>query len=211
MKIFAKKIAVKRFTARIGYFLVIISVHYPLLGLIGCGTEESGSDSKEETALFEGSMAIKSKADIPECKASNLSQLVYVKDEGQFYVCEAAGWESISIEGAKGEKGDTGATGASGTTTNVGDVTWADSSTGLTWYVGSLTIKTTHSCASGFSKPSNAQALTAFANGLTSVMSVGGWCAWADTSGGTGNAVRSTDTTSIQVLASNYCHSLCYK
>jgi hypothetical protein len=76
--------------------------------MIGCGQgflgkDESGSDSSSETAAEEDksgklqSLALDSKDDLPDCTESNETQLSYVKDESQFYVCESEEWAEISV------------------------------------------------------------------------------------------------------------------
>lgn len=50
----------------------------------------------------------------PTCGAANADQLIYVKDLGQFQVCDGSAWSPIDITGPQGAAGKDGASGAKG-------------------------------------------------------------------------------------------------
>lgn len=114
------------------------------LVLTACGNSSEGDsaapianvDAKSE-APNEGviqSIAVAKVSDLPECSEANDTQLGYVKADKQFYVCESASWNEISIE--DGEDGSDGVTTVKEIEATNKKNQWVDPITGLSWLLG---------------------------------------------------------------------------
>lgn len=148
--------------------------------LTGCGSESSPEGANidpkaDEKAVVVNdpdihSIALDSKSELPDCSDENKSQLAYIIEEDQFYVCKAE-WKKITIKGAKGEKGDSG---ANGTTTTVhvdggnSSNVWVDSISGFSWHLGGTNThaQAESSCSNGYRLPTINEAYAAITHGI---------------------------------------------
>lgn len=150
--------------------------------LVGCGSESgdkapnNDSETSEKAVVLSSpdveSIALDAKSDLPSCSDDNRSQLAYIVDEDNFYVCRKD-WTLVSIrgkagqDGEKGDKGDTGATGATGQTSNSSNV-WVDTLTGFTWYLGGTNThaQAETSCTGDYRLPTIPEAYAAITHGI---------------------------------------------
>lgn len=140
-----------------------------LLILIGCGREEeSNKQGASSPQLL--SIALQSKDDLPECSRLNDTQMSYVIDIEQYFVCKEESWMEIdppsNTKTAKGSKGEDGKDGTDGETVTTNN--WYDSTTGKLWIIGAQVnvglINT--ACSGNYRLPTKDEALGAAIRGL---------------------------------------------
>lgn len=102
-----------------------------VLSLSACGTQSKSAGDENPLAPAASpaasqpttngnsatSFSVTSASDQPICNSARTDNLVYIKAEATFEVCDGSNWSAINV---KGEKGDTGAAGAAGTNTSTG-------------------------------------------------------------------------------------------
>lgn len=145
-----------------------------LLNLTACGTSDGGSgSSNEETKAKEAeptlqSIALESKDQLPKCGKENDTQLSYIIDLDQFFVCDSGDWAEIEIRDEQSKVA----------TVEEDDSyhTWTDPFTGLKWVLAgtgdyqSFSYSAVQTCAtSGFRMPTKAEGIAARAHGIRSV------------------------------------------
>jgi len=134
--------------------------------LTACGTEEKekqASEQKEESSMQ--SMALDTKADMPDCTAKVKNQLIYIRDEAQFYVCDKD-WEEIEI-GSGVSKAKADDTDPETMAVN----SWVDPVNNRVWLLGNKgdfpTAQT--SCDGKYRLPTESEASVAMAHGIRPV------------------------------------------
>lgn len=131
-----------------------------------CGQSSSKNSPTDEPLAEEkaavdnetiNSIALDTKADLPDCEDSNKSQLAYIIDEDKFYVCSKE-WTAVSI------KGKDGIDGSSSNSLNQ----WTDSISGKKWLLmGTMTFSSAQtSCANGYRTPTIAEGTEAINHGI---------------------------------------------
>lgn len=161
--------------------MFILGVLVTAMSACGQADEKApaSSDDHEETKTQEKavveieSISLDAKSDLPECSDSNRSQLAYVLEEDNFYVCQKA-WKLISIKGKQGDKGEKGDKGLDGTTTTVhvdggnSSNVWVDSISGFTWYLGGTNYhsEAVNTCQAPYRLPTINEAYAAITHGI---------------------------------------------
>jgi hypothetical protein len=141
-----------------------------LLVITACGTENDDKATKSDAAAEKQklqSIALKTKDDLPSCNKANDTQLAYIRDEKQFYVCESSDWVAVDppIE-AKSVNGRDGSNGEDGTTVTTNN--WFDAVTGKLWLIGAVVHISAidAACIAPWRLPTAAEALGAMQRGL---------------------------------------------
>ncbi len=146
---------------------------YPLiliLLLVACGTEEKKDSASEQSkddknSTYMQSMAIASKSNLLDCTAKVENQLVYVKDEAQFYVCEDKEWEAIEIGSKISSKS------AQDDNETLSANQWKDPQTSKIWLIGSKGLFQTaqDNCSGKYRLPTAEEGLIGASHGLREV------------------------------------------
>lgn len=142
-----------------------------LLTMVSCGTDDgssaaNGSKQPDKAGQFNKRTLVKDTADdLPVCNKDNDDQLVYVKDEKQFYECDTGDWLAIDISGKQGVSGSNGVDGKDGYR-KPADNLWEDPITQKLWLIGSVQPYTAGLCSSGWRLPTKAEGQDALTHGL---------------------------------------------
>jgi hypothetical protein len=145
---------------------------------------------------------------LPNCGKANETQVAYIRDEKQWYLCNESNWididapvETKSIAGRDGTNGDDGTT----VTTN----NWFDAVTGKLWLIGANVhvIYVDSACVAPWRLPTSAEALGAMQRGLgVAATTVNGpTSAWTSTpylpSSGAGSLTFVANVNTVPALA----------
>lgn len=156
--------------------IVLIQVML-VLSMSGCGSESSGNNENSDSEKQEkgvvtsspdiDSIALESKSELPECVKENESQLAYVIDEDQFYVCKSS-WKVVSIKGKQGDKGEKGDSGSTVIRDSNNSNYWTDSITGYQWFLGGTATKANAliTCTGDYRLPTLEEGKTAVNHGI---------------------------------------------
>jgi hypothetical protein len=134
----------------------------------GSGTTTSTATGLGTTTKVPYTEALTDTAALPACSSSNVDQLIYVKQPGEFYDCDGTSWSQISIAGPAGP---TGATGPAGVSTPLPTNEWLDPITNMTWLVGGTGDwpAASQTCSGSFRLPTAAEGDQAGDDGIQTV------------------------------------------
>jgi hypothetical protein len=164
--------------------LIVSFVFYILIGMVGCGADDSkekaaeeydqqakvdGEDDEKEVVLEyrrageRMALAVDDTKDVPECESLNDRQLVYVKKTDEFFSCEDGEWLEVDLKGPKGDPGEPAPI--------IADNMWQDPITEEIFLIaGNAKYPDAQSaCAGDYRLPSLDEATTAVLHGLGGV------------------------------------------
>lgn len=134
--------------------------------MYGCGSEfdavKNKEDSKaEDDSSLNQSQALDTVSDLPECVKKIKKQLVYVRDEEQFYVCEDE-WEVIDISTLPAKSSKVAV--EEEDTIN----SWVDAVSEIKWLLGGSGnfSQATDACSGKYRLPSKDEATSAVLHGI---------------------------------------------
>lgn len=147
------------------------------ISFVACGKDDSAESGSTPDKPSGGggvkkrhlqSISLATKADLPDCDASNDTQLAYIRDEATFYVCSSGEWGEVDIKGRDGNNGKDGADGQDAVPTDPN--AWKDSLSGLTWLIGGVGTyaQAQASCSGLYRMPTEAESFAAINHGLLS-------------------------------------------